>query len=123
MYNRYGTRRAYNMALRGVNPLGESAFPVGKAWVAPETESTSTVLAPRDPKTSKRKKKVEAAVSSARTFVGDQSLAQSIMLIHTLLISREMASAVAEGDIGRVYEGLKVCRQVQYLRFAADIYY
>jgi hypothetical protein len=41
-------------------------------------------------------------------------LAQSIQFMHDVIVSREVTYAVAEGDIGRVYEGLKV-RRTQYI--------
>jgi len=39
---------------------------------------------------------------------GDRVLASSITFMRDALMSREMSYAVAEGDIGRVYEILKV---------------
>lgn len=41
-------------------------------------------------------------------FDGDASLGRSIMFMYDNIISREVAYAVAEGDAGRVYEGIKV---------------
>lgn len=42
------------------------------------------------------------------TFYGDQTLAKSIMFMYETMISRDAAYAVTEGDIGRVYECVKV---------------
>ena len=39
---------------------------------------------------------------------GDRVLASSITFMRDALMSREMSYAVAEGDMGRVYEILKV---------------
>lgn len=39
---------------------------------------------------------------------GDHVLASSITFMRDALMSREMSYAVAEGDMGRVYEILKV---------------
>ena len=41
-------------------------------------------------------------------FKGDRVLANSIALIRDAMISREMSYAIAEGDVGRVYEVMKV---------------
>lgn len=43
---------------------------------------------------------------------GDQTLARSALLMYEALVSREIAQAVAEGDVGRVYEAIKVCHQL-----------
>jgi hypothetical protein len=41
-------------------------------------------------------------------FQGDRMLARSAAFMHEALVSKEVAQAVAEGDVGRVYEGIKV---------------
>ena len=59
----------------------------------------------------KKRKKVAsstAAAESAPSFQGDRSLAKSIMFMHETMVSREAAYAVAERDIGRAYECVKV---------------
>lgn len=43
-----------------------------------------------------------------KEFRGDRSLARSVAFMYEALVSKEVAQAVAEGDIGRVYEGIKV---------------
>lgn len=48
------------------------------------------------------------AAESGVTFKGDRTLAKSIRFMHETIMSREAAYAVAEGDIGRVYECVKV---------------
>lgn len=35
-------------------------------------------------------------------------LARSVWFMYEALVSKEVAQAVAEGDVGRVYEGIKV---------------
>jgi hypothetical protein len=42
---------------------------------------------------------------------GDHTLARSTLFMYEALVSKEVAQAVAEGDIGRVYEGIKVSCQ------------
>ena len=46
---------------------------------------------------------------------GDRTLAKSIAFMRDTLWQREMAYATAEGDVGRVYEIMKV-NQAAYLR-------
>ena len=43
-----------------------------------------------------------------KEFRGDWVLARSTSFMHQALVSKEVAQAVAEGDVGRVYEGIKV---------------
>ena len=43
-----------------------------------------------------------------KEFNGDRTLMRSALLMYEALVSKEVAQAVAEGDIGRVYEGVKV---------------
>lgn len=40
--------------------------------------------------------------------MGDRCLMQSIAFMRDALVSREFTYALAEGDVGRVYEALKV---------------
>ncbi|KAJ3553132.1 hypothetical protein NM688_g3779 [Phlebia brevispora] len=99
LHKRYSTQRAYEMAMHGMNP--PNFFPVGSPWVAPEVDETSHL-------TQKAKTKAKkAAAESDDAFSGDQTLAQSIMFMHVTLILRDVVEAIADGDIGRVYEGLK----------------
>lgn len=46
---------------------------------------------------------------SPAAFLGDQSLAQSCRFLYDATISREIIYATAEGDVGRVWEAMKVC--------------
>ncbi|PSR83602.1 hypothetical protein PHLCEN_2v5682 [Hermanssonia centrifuga] len=96
------------MALRGhtaSTASGEQAIPCGTPWTPPASDVTSQSM---DSRATKDKKKSAKAEVSAAPTSGDQTLAQSIMYMHVTLISREVASAIAKGDIGRVYEGIKV---------------
>ncbi|KAH9928413.1 uncharacterized protein B0H18DRAFT_843904, partial [Fomitopsis serialis] len=47
------------------------------------------------------------SADSRDAFEGDECLADSCMLIHDGLLSRIVTQSVAEGEIGRVWEGLK----------------
>lgn len=39
-------------------------------------------------------------------------LANSIAFMRNAIIAREMSSGIAEGDVGRVYEVMKVCQVI-----------
>jgi hypothetical protein len=52
--------------------------------------------------------KEERMVGVKDDFRGDRTLARSVAFMYEALVSKEVAQAVAEGDVGRVYEGIKV---------------
>jgi hypothetical protein len=56
---------------------------------------------------------VNEDVRSAESGVGyeDQILASSIAFMRDALVSREFSYAIADGDVGRAYEVLKVCHK------------
>ncbi|KAJ3535139.1 hypothetical protein NM688_g7020 [Phlebia brevispora] len=104
LYKRYSDRHAYHSAMRGYNPAdGLGHIPIGSLWFTPEEDETSRAL-PK-PKGKGRSTKIKSTIEEP--FGGDQTLAQSIMYMHVTMISREIAEVIADGDIGRVYEGLK----------------
>lgn len=49
------------------------------------------------------------SATSAVMFCGDRTLAQSILFMSDAILLRDLSQAVAEGDIGRVWNSLKVC--------------
>ncbi|KAJ3559455.1 hypothetical protein NM688_g327 [Phlebia brevispora] len=106
LYRRYSSRHAYYCAMHGENIPGTAEYiPAGTPWTAPIQDETSRLAPPKG--NAKKKKASELQESVNEAFVGDQCLAQSIMFMNVTLISREIASAIADGDIGRVYEGIK----------------
>ncbi|KAM5546217.1 hypothetical protein V8D89_000344 [Ganoderma adspersum] len=53
--------------------------------------------------------KLESSVESERsTFEGDQCLAQSILFMRDTMVSRDASHAVASGDVGRLWDDLKM---------------
>lgn len=114
LYQRYSTRRAYEQARRGsyqenVPRQDTYAVPVGPAWTPPQTEasSVSESLLGGAAK-GKGKGKGKGKKKSEPAYEGDQVLANSIMFMHDAMLCREFSQAVASGDPGRVWEGLKV---------------
>lgn len=49
-------------------------------------------------------------------FLGDQTLAQSCRFMYDATVSREVIYAISDGDIGRVWEVLKVYTYLYYLK-------
>ena len=62
--------------------------------------------------TSKKAKKVKEDAERLKSFQGDRVLANSICFMRDTLISHEMSQAIAEGDVGHVWEVMKVCNWV-----------
>ena len=58
--------------------------------------------------TSTRKSKSGTQPKKATAFLGDQVLARSIAFMRETMLAREMTLAIAEGDVGRVWEVIKV---------------
>jgi hypothetical protein len=122
----YSTQCAYECALDEYNTEDPYAVPLGTPWKArPAEKSSQHVQSSKatgkkkqgkkdtetgdntsTPKAKGKKKKTESAPQV--NFLGDRSLGKSIAFIKDTMMSRQMSSAVAEGDIGGAYECVKV---------------
>jgi hypothetical protein len=126
LHKRYSTPAAYgrNREQQG-DPANKKNVPSGTPWFAPTPKTKDTPeKAPKKSKGKVRKSKTAGVTAedklvqgSASPFRGDMSLAGSIQFMYDAMLSREASCAVAEGDIGRVYEVFKVrrtlcCRKV-----------
>ncbi|KAF4596165.1 hypothetical protein EYR40_008153 [Pleurotus pulmonarius] len=81
-----------------------AGIPEGSVWSCPlEQGLTSSNYLDKTSKRRKEKRKV--AIPSKN---GDQTLSETIVFMRDALISREVAYAVAEGDVGRAWEAMKV---------------
>ncbi|KAJ7447405.1 hypothetical protein FB451DRAFT_1411825 [Mycena latifolia] len=91
-----------------------SGVPLGQEWVPLPTDATSASA----PKT-KRKRKSKKAASQGPPkepvpppipppFYGDQVISDNAGFMRDASVSRAVSSAVAVGDVGRMWEGLKV---------------
>jgi hypothetical protein len=58
--------------------------------------------------TKKRKQSKKSSDSAELPFYGDRSFSEAATFKRDAMISREVAYAAAEGDVGRIWEGLKV---------------
>ncbi|KAG6824880.1 hypothetical protein H0H92_005538 [Tricholoma furcatifolium] len=104
LFRTFSTTRAHYQALH--DTLGTSDWaqnvPPGTPWVPALQEKTS-LYGPR-PLPSRKENKKEPSTP----FQGDRVLANSIAFMRDAIISREMSYATAAGDVGRVYECMKV---------------
>ncbi|CAL1706858.1 unnamed protein product [Somion occarium] len=94
--------------------------PLGSPWTPPTAFDKSTCsnsdntqqrtrsnsLQPRPLK--RRRTEDEETETDDSPFTGDRCLMQSIVFMRDALVSREFTYALAEGDVGRVYEALKI---------------
>ncbi|KAH9949518.1 hypothetical protein B0H21DRAFT_672644, partial [Amylocystis lapponica] len=74
------------------------------AMAQPSTQTGENTSKP----TRRQAKKNDAASIPPEPFKGDRVLYHSIVFIRDGVVSREFAYAMAEGDVGRAYEALKI---------------
>ncbi|KAJ7703574.1 hypothetical protein B0H17DRAFT_912268, partial [Mycena rosella] len=88
-----------------------SKVPLGKPWVPLPIDSTS---ASASKKKRKRKSKKDTAAKQPvdlpppPPFYGDQVISDNAGFMRSASISREVSAAVAVGEVGRMWEGLKI---------------
>ncbi|KAJ7769072.1 hypothetical protein DFH07DRAFT_938258 [Mycena maculata] len=110
LYRAYGTARGRDRAMFDTSTSSEWAktVPTGSVWVPAEIEKSSLDKNPRKSrkpaKATTRKKKEKP---DPKPCQGDHVLGQSIDFIRDALNSRKLATAVASGDLSRIYECLK----------------
>jgi len=116
LYQNYSTTRAIYRALNttaGQMNEWSMFIPRGSPWNPPPIDKTSagnTGSTKFTRKQSAQSKRVNnnPSTNTASLFKGDRTLAKSITVMRDFIWQRELAYAVAEGDVGRVYEILKV---------------
>ncbi|KAJ3973396.1 hypothetical protein EV361DRAFT_770638, partial [Lentinula raphanica] len=104
LQSRYGTRRAfYELMCNGVG------YQEGSPWVPQPKNQSSIHLKPTETKKKgKKKAKKEVPDSSEDMFDGDETLARSTRLINDGLLSKLINGAVRRGDVGCVWECMKM---------------
>lgn len=86
----------------------------GTPWVPLPLDATSASgVKPKRKRKSKKPDanappKTPAPVAKSAPFFGDQVISDEAAFMRDASISREVAAAVAFGDVGRMWEGLKV---------------
>ncbi|KAJ3817574.1 hypothetical protein F5880DRAFT_1492702 [Lentinula raphanica] len=128
LFNSYSSTRAHYYALRKAGASEEtsswaSSVPVGTPWLGVADDPSMEDIGVSFTKTSARsahqekskpqkrstqKDKEAEEVQNKLRQTGDRVLANSIAFMRDALLSRECANAVASGDVGRVWEVLKV---------------
>lgn len=99
----YGTPAAYHRAIKATYTNNATKIPEGSAWTPPAKEKSSLEMEQKKKTTRKKTEK-----ETDREFTGDLVMAQSSRFIHDTMISRHASYAVADGDIGSVWECMKV---------------
>jgi len=120
LYDNYSTPRAGTIFASGYQPNG-SVVPIGEPWkededtepkpVPEEACSTDAERREGDGEGGQDPKQKGVIPAEDEVFDGDRTLMRSALFMYEVLVSKEVAQAVAEGDIGRVYEGIKVSHQ------------
>lgn len=127
LYRCYSTTRGLHHALHDADLSKESSnwtrnVPVGSPWTGLAEDQEVGITFSRgtlhsasrkqkEPKKKKKQTKAEKEAEHERDEIrrdGDHVLSNSIAFMRDTLLSRECASAVAVGDVGRVWEVLKV---------------
>ncbi|KAJ7354353.1 hypothetical protein DFH08DRAFT_773532 [Mycena albidolilacea] len=94
LHRTYSTARARDHAIHdtGANSAWAKTVPAGSLWI------------PRDKRSGCKSKKKNGSIAPSK---GDFVLAQAIDFLRDGINSRKLATAVAEGDVGRLYECIK----------------
>jgi len=125
LYDNYSTPKAAAIFGSG-SPPNPSVVSIGEPWreeedtepkpIPEEADDVETEQAEdgsgRDEGTGSPEKQEDTVSAEVEEFDGDHTLMRSSLLMYEAIVSKEVAQAVAEGDVGRVYEGIKVCRQL-----------
>ncbi|KAJ7430967.1 hypothetical protein B0H11DRAFT_1763123 [Mycena galericulata] len=114
LYRTYGTARGRDHAIYDTGSASEWAktVPTGSPWVPQEIEKSSLEAKKRTTKrkpaaSTARKPRKQKEKPPPMPCKGDFVLAQEVDFIRDGLNSRKLATAVARGDIGRMYECIK----------------
>ncbi|KAJ7147592.1 hypothetical protein C8R43DRAFT_889597 [Mycena crocata] len=105
LHRTYSTARARDHAIHdtGTMSVWSKTIPHGSTWVPIDIEDSSLDKVKKK-KSSAKKKKEKAASTPCK---GDFVLAQAFDFLRDGMNSRKIATAVAEGDVGRLYECIK----------------
>ncbi|KAJ7805931.1 hypothetical protein B0H14DRAFT_2526395 [Mycena olivaceomarginata] len=107
LYHTYSTARARDHAVvdTGSASAWAKAIPTGTTWVPVEIEDSSVDQSTKTKRKPRKKPRKPKPVPPP--CKGDFVLAQAIDFLRDALNSRKIAFAVAEGDVGRLYECIK----------------
>jgi hypothetical protein len=111
LHRAYSSSRGIYRALYDVDGTSEWAqiVPCGSPWTPPTVIESSLELSVNSPKKRNEKRSgKEKDNDFGRHPLGDRVLAHTVTFMRDAMMSREMSYAIAEGDVGRVYEVMKV---------------
>ncbi|KAJ7456199.1 hypothetical protein FB451DRAFT_1048472 [Mycena latifolia] len=118
LYDTYTSTVAQQEALydaRDAKSSWAAHVPLGAPWVSPPLNETSGAVPARKQRKRKSKKSDKRRAETTKAppplppvFYGDAVVSDSAYFMRDASISREAAAAVAEGDVGRVWEAMKV---------------
>lgn len=106
LYRAYGTARRRDSAAWDAV---DSAIPRGTPWIPIPIEESSVTSKSKKKASKKATAKPKKAKEAKSRPPGDLVLAQSIDFFRDAINSRKISYCVAQGDVGRVYEAIKVC--------------
>ncbi|EGN93672.1 hypothetical protein SERLA73DRAFT_63629, partial [Serpula lacrymans var. lacrymans S7.3] len=93
LHQRYTHAKSFEQAQQQCGPLkGPGEVLIGSEW-KPRQGSHSTA---------------KESTQSEKDFVGDGTLACSMLFMQDAIVARELAYSISEGDIGRAYECIKI---------------
>ncbi|TFY63099.1 hypothetical protein EVJ58_g3444 [Rhodofomes roseus] len=102
-----GTKAAEGRAENDSQASQDELVPLSRQPSA-SPPSLSSATEPGKPASTTSKASPTAPIATRTPFRGDRVLAQSIAFMRDAVILREFVYATCEGDVGRVYEALKV---------------
>ncbi|KAJ6614033.1 hypothetical protein B0H10DRAFT_2268702, partial [Mycena sp. CBHHK59/15] len=111
LYRAYGTARGRDHAMydTGITSEWAQTVPTGSPWTPVEIEDSSLEKKPRkskQPPTARKAKKPKEK-PAPKQCKGDFVFAQNVDFIRDGINSRKLTTAVAQGDLGRLYECIK----------------
>ncbi|KIM45745.1 hypothetical protein M413DRAFT_24877 [Hebeloma cylindrosporum] len=111
VYKRYMCNEAYEAALGFCTPALNQDSSQTPSVPRVNSNSSQVSLPAEETTQNSRRRKSQASAVAARNFSqGDQALATTVNFMRVTFWYLEICAAIAEGDIGRVFEVLKLLR-------------
>ncbi|KAJ3766287.1 hypothetical protein FB446DRAFT_654037 [Lentinula raphanica] len=114
LQSKYRTRKAFQLLM-----YSGDGYTAGTPWTPrPKDESSAQFTLRNEPKKKGKKKGNQEVPESEEPFHGDETLARSTRLINDGLLSNLINSAVRRGDVGCVWE----CMKMMTFTFAGSLH-
>ncbi|KAI0368163.1 hypothetical protein BV20DRAFT_948539, partial [Pilatotrama ljubarskyi] len=121
LHHRYSTQKAWFSANEGGSSAAEAGWKTGSPWRQDKSNATQEARPLYQPSSGGQSHSPgpdteSSAASSERgadsessdVFEGDTALARSILFMSETMLSRDASQAVASGDVGRLWNDLKI---------------